>query len=117
MAVATSLTKSNRIDMPLFNIVGVTASSSTFFVAFTFLKREREKDYVWSLEQLRAATGSMCNPKVIITDRDLALMNAVARVYPTSKHLLCQWHINKNVIAHCWPFFRDLPESSTSNPK
>ncbi len=108
---------SNRFDMPLFNIVGVTASSSTFFVAFTFLKREREEDYVWSLEQLRAATGSTCNPKVIITDRDLALMNAVAYVYPTSKHLLCQWHINKNVEARCWPFFRDLPGSSTSNPK
>lgn len=33
----------------------------------------------------------------IITDRDIALMNSVATVFPTSSALLCKYHIIKNV--------------------
>ena len=34
-------------------------------------------------------------------DRDLALMNAVERIFLTSRHFLCRWHIEKNIIVHC----------------
>ena len=36
---------------------------------------------------------------VIVTDRDLALLKAVKHVFPNSKHILCMFHINKNVKA------------------
>jgi len=32
-------------------------------------------------------------------------MNAIRTVFPLSSHLLCVWHINKNVMAHCRPTF------------
>ena len=35
--------------------------------------------------------------KVIVTDRDTALMIVVATVFPTSSTLLCRYHITKNV--------------------
>ncbi|KAL5190965.1 hypothetical protein HKD37_04G010299 [Glycine soja] len=38
---------------------------------------------------------------VIVTDRDLALMNAVKTVFPESTNLLCKFHIDKNVKAKC----------------
>jgi hypothetical protein len=97
----------------------MTDSNSTFFVAFTFtfIKRKQEADNVWLLEQLRAATNGHWNVKVIITDRDLALMNAVARVFSNAKHLLCEWHINKNVKVRCWPFFCDLPATPATTPE
>ncbi len=50
--------KTNWFDLPLFSIVGMTASNSTFFVAFAFLKQEAEADYAWSLENLQEAVGS-----------------------------------------------------------
>ena len=40
-------------------------------------------------------------PSVIVTDRELALMNAIERIFPDATHLLCRWHINKNVLAKC----------------
>ena len=43
--------------------------------------------------------------EVIVTDRELALMNAIDVVFPSSKHLLCRWHINKNVLAKCKKMF------------
>jgi len=38
-------------------------------------------------------------PQVILTDRDLALMNTIEIVFPNSVNLLCQFHIDKNVGA------------------
>ncbi|KAL5147359.1 hypothetical protein HKD37_06G017055 [Glycine soja] len=40
-------------------------------------------------------------PLVIITDRDLALMNAVKIVFLESTNLLCRFHIDKNAKAKC----------------
>ncbi|KAL2894242.1 Protein FAR1-RELATED SEQUENCE 5 [Bienertia sinuspersici] len=33
----------------------------------------------------------------IVTDRDLGLTKALAQVFPQTSHLLCTWHINKEV--------------------
>ena len=35
-------------------------------------------------------------PQVIITNRDLALINALEIVFPSSTNLLCEFHISKN---------------------
>ncbi|KAH1265364.1 hypothetical protein GmHk_01G001083 [Glycine max] len=40
-------------------------------------------------------------PGVIVTNRDLALMNAVKTVFLECTNLLCNFHINKNVKAKC----------------
>ena len=32
-------------------------------------------------------------PQVIVTDRDLALMNAIKIVFPTTKTFLFRWHL------------------------
>ncbi|XP_073219851.1 uncharacterized protein [Cicer arietinum] len=39
--------------------------------------------------------------EVIVTDRDIALMNAVEYVFPKAMNLLCLFHICKNVKAKC----------------
>ncbi|GJV49259.1 protein FAR1-related sequence 5 [Tanacetum coccineum] len=42
---------------------------------------------------------------VIISDRELALMNAIDNVFPSARNLLCVWHIEKNVVSNCKGFF------------
>ena len=44
-------------------------------------------------------------PEVLVTDRDLGLIRAIRNVFPDVPHLLCIWHVNKNVLAHCKPAF------------
>ena len=39
--------------------------------------------------------------RVIVTVRDLTLMNAVKIVFPEITNLLCLFHIDKNVKAKC----------------
>ncbi|CAJ0635060.1 8268_t:CDS:2, partial [Entrophospora sp. SA101] len=62
---------------------------------------EKEADYEWALTCISKIFNGMSHPKVIVTDRELALMNAIGRIFPGAHHLLCIWHINKNILAKC----------------
>ncbi|CAH1770883.1 10294_t:CDS:1, partial [Entrophospora sp. SA101] len=93
--------KTNRYRMPLLNVVGMTSFNTTFFSCFAFLKDEKEADYEWALTCISKIFNGMSHPKVIVTDRELALMNAIGRIFPGAHHLLCIWHINKNILAKC----------------
>ncbi len=97
--------KTNRYRLPLLEIVGVTSTDMTFSVAFVYLNSEGEESYTWALERLRSVIADDVLPELIVTDRDLALMNAIHRVFPTARHLLCRWHISRNVLAKCKKFF------------
>ena len=37
----------------------------------------------------------------MLTDRALAVINALRDVFPDTKHLLCFWHVNRAVQAYC----------------
>lgn len=78
--------KTNRYHMPLLLISGVTATNSSFYVAYCFLAGEDEEDYAWALGQLRKilVDEDICDPKVICTDRDKALLKAVPSCLPSS---------------------------------
>ncbi|XP_052734171.1 PKS-NRPS hybrid synthetase cheA-like [Vigna angularis] len=74
----------------------------TFSAAFAFLSTERQSNFTWALEKLKGLfLTSEGGPKVIVTDRDLALMNAISSVFPESYQMLCRFHILKNVKAKC----------------
>jgi len=93
--------KTNKFNMPLLNIVGIACTYATFNAGFAFLREETEEHYTWALKQLAAVV----HPKVLCTDRELALMKSIASVFPTSHNLLCVWHINKNLASRCKKYF------------
>ena len=94
--------KTNKFKMPLLNSVGITCTNQTFNAPFAFLNDEREQNYTWVLTEF----AKIVRP-VICTDRELALMNSISLVFPDSKNLICVWHINKNVLAHCKKYFNE----------
>ncbi|KAG5544166.1 hypothetical protein RHGRI_016796 [Rhododendron griersonianum] len=59
------------------------------------------------LEKLKGMMDPNALPSVIVTDRELALINAITNVYPHATNLLCRWHISKNVLAKCKKMFDD----------
>ncbi|XP_057424437.1 protein FAR1-RELATED SEQUENCE 5-like [Lotus japonicus] len=79
--------KTNRYQIPLLEMVGLTSTGLTFSIAFCYIVREFADD-----ARL---------PQVIVTDRDLALLSAVKQCLPNCTNLLCRFHINKNVEAKC----------------
>jgi histone-lysine N-methyltransferase SETD2 len=96
--------------------MGITGVNTSFYVAFAFLQRKQESDYTWVLEQLSAAMLGPACPAVVVTDRELVLMNARSVVFPTAKHVLCKWHIENSIKAKCWPFFDKLPTTAAGTP-
>lgn len=95
--------KTNRFKMPLFVISGQTALNTTFYVAFCFLCTETIEDYIWALNRLKVLYTQLEIPAltVAITDMERGLMSALENVFPSTNHLLCLWHICKNVLAKC----------------
>nr|KAJ0199985.1 hypothetical protein LSAT_V11C600311610 [Lactuca sativa] len=66
--------------------------------------KEDEDSYIWALSAFQKILEN-CDPSVIVTDRKLALMNAIKTVFPNTRNLLCIWHIEKNVLANCTKHF------------
>ncbi|XP_058216857.1 protein FAR1-RELATED SEQUENCE 5-like [Rhododendron vialii] len=93
--------KTNKYKMPLLDIVGVSSFNGSFYSCFAFMQKEEEGDYVWALERFKKLLGHDQQPLVILSDRELALMNAIQLVFPRTAHVLCVWHIEKNVLSKC----------------
>lgn len=87
--------KTNRFNMLLLNIIGLTNMRSSFQVAAIFLKGETKPDYAWALNQLYNKVIQPLKidlPRIIITDRDKACINAL-NDHPALggiPYLLCQ---------------------------
>ncbi|KAH1256839.1 Protein FAR1-RELATED SEQUENCE 5 [Glycine max] len=114
---AVNTYKTNRYRFPLLDFVGVTPTTMTFSAGFVYLEAERVNNIVWALERFRGLfLRNDRLPVVIVTDRDLALMNAVKTVFPECTNLLCKFHIDKNFVESLqkfqiacspWPMFVD----------
>ncbi|XP_057443826.1 protein FAR1-RELATED SEQUENCE 5-like [Lotus japonicus] len=75
--------KTNRYQIPLLEMVGLTSTGLTFSIAFCYIVREHTIDYVWALECMKSLIGDDARlPQVIVTDRDLALLSAVKQTLP-----------------------------------
>ena len=98
--------KTNRYSMPMLHIVGFTSTNQTYTVAIAFILRKSTEWYTVALEAFLDLTGAAKLPiKVVITDREAALINALAVVLPDTYQLSCIWHLGENVKTHVKPCF------------
>lgn len=68
---------------PLLDIIGVTSTNMSFIIALLFLK-ERKIYYAWPLDKLHGLFVNELYPSMIVTDRDLAVINIVESTFPSS---------------------------------
>jgi len=113
--VLDSTYKTNKFNLYLLDIVGVTATNNSFIIGQAFLSAESTEDYIWVLEWVRNyyREAQLPNPRSITTDKAGGLAQAVTQIFPDSPHLLCIWHINNDVEAHC----RELWKKEISTTK
>lgn len=99
--------KTNRFNMPILNICGVTGGNKVIQLGLVFLSSEKENDYSWSLQQLKQimTLEAIRAPLSIVTDRELALMKSLEAHFSDTPHLLCRWHVNMNVLAKSKKYF------------
>ena len=96
--------------LPLLEIVGVTSTNKTFSMAYSFLSSEQGHNFRWVLQRVKDVIDERYYPRVIVTDRDLALVGACEAEFPDAHHLLCRWHIQQNLAKFCKNKFSDPKE-------
>ncbi|KAK8942675.1 hypothetical protein KSP39_PZI009519 [Platanthera zijinensis] len=92
--------KTNRYRLPLLCIIGVTSTNNSF------MSNEVQGSYIWALDCFRSVLDQQNLPTVLVTDREVALMNAIAVIFPQAKNILCRFHISRNILAHCKRLFK-----------
>jgi hypothetical protein len=91
--------KRNKYMCPLVVFSGVNHHNQSIVFCSAIVSDETEETYVWLLEQVLAAMGGK-SPTSVITDGDLAMRNAIRRVFPECHHRLCAWHLIRNACTN-----------------
>jgi hypothetical protein len=114
--------KTNKYSMPFAPFTGLNHHLQSILFGCALLQDESETSFVWLFETwLEAMNGK--KPISIITDQDLAIGAAIAKVFPESHHRLCLWHIRKKFpekLAHIYhknsSFKRELKRCIRESP-
>lgn len=82
----------NEYKLPVAPFIGVNHHFQFLLLGCALVADETKSTYSWLMWVWRRAMGGRA-PAVILTDQDKALKEAIADVFPDSRHCFCLWHI------------------------
>lgn len=74
---------------------GVDNYRRSITLAAALIYKEDLDSYTWALTCFKNLIQR--DPYVVITDQDLSMKAAIVKVFPTSRHRLCMWHITEKL--------------------
>jgi hypothetical protein len=74
-------------------------------VATALVSNETQETFNWILNSIFRVTGNLA-PALLFTDADLAMVAAVQKTWPATKHQFCLFHIRKNLEKHFLGVFK-----------
>ncbi|XP_076903139.1 protein FAR1-RELATED SEQUENCE 5-like [Bidens hawaiensis] len=87
--------KTNKYKMAFVPFMTIDNHCHSVTIGAGLLASETIESYTWLLQMFLKSFGHA--PKVVVTDQDLAMKQAIAAVFPNTRHRLCMWHIMKKV--------------------
>ncbi|KAK9689652.1 hypothetical protein RND81_09G073100 [Saponaria officinalis] len=100
MVIFDTTYRTNRYNLICGAFVGINNHWSNVMFGCAFLSDEKTESFEWLFNAFNESMSEDVIPLSIFTDQDLAMTNAIEKVYPISKHRLCQWHIHQNAVSH-----------------
>ncbi|XP_058769559.1 protein FAR-RED IMPAIRED RESPONSE 1-like isoform X1 [Vicia villosa] len=91
----TTYIKSND-KLPFAPFVGVNHHSQPMLLGCALVANETKPTFVWLLKTWLRAMGGQA-PKVIVTDQDKALKEAIEEVFPNARHCFSLYHILEKI--------------------
>ncbi len=106
--IIDSTYKTNIFQIPLINIIGMTAQNRSFFTKNIFIPDEKEKNYKLIFYTIRKIYDNygILYPSTFITDTCPAEIAAIKYIFPNINHILCIWHINYNILTKLKPLIK-----------
>ena len=92
----------NRFGLKLGCFVGIDNNGVTRIIAVFLLLNETEDSFAYIFNWF---SSNFCFPNVIYTDGDKQMASAIKSCFPCSTHLLCTFHLYKNLFEKVWPAF------------
>lgn len=86
----------NEYKLPFAPFIGVNHHCQFLLLGCALLADETKSTYVWLLRMWLKSMGGRA-PKVILTDQDKVLKEAIAEVFQESRHCFCLWHIMNKI--------------------
>ncbi|KAK9715618.1 hypothetical protein RND81_06G177400 [Saponaria officinalis] len=86
----------NKYCMVFTPFTGIDNHKKSVTFASALLSNEDEESFVWVFQKFMDAMGGK-EPKLLITDQDPAIRNAVPAIFKTARHRFCMWHIMNRV--------------------
>ena len=96
--IIDSTYNTNAYRKPVIQLVVVTLVRKNFSIGFAFVDNEKTESYVWVLTCLELMLGRR-QPTAFVTDKERGLAAALRTVFPKTPHLLCIWHMKRNIEA------------------
>ena len=92
----------NKKKTPYFQGTTLTHTKKILPLFQGLVDNEKESGFRWLLEQVHLLLKEFeaDDPTLFITDYDNALINALEHEFPRSRHQLCVFHMNMNVVLH-----------------
>ncbi|XP_042958009.1 protein FAR1-RELATED SEQUENCE 5-like [Carya illinoinensis] len=84
----------NRYGILFAPFVGVNHHGQSILLGAGLISNEDTETFTWLFQTWLQCMDGIA-PKAIITDQDRAMKNAIAIVFPESRHRFCFWHILK----------------------
>ncbi|XP_058217868.1 protein FAR-RED IMPAIRED RESPONSE 1-like isoform X2 [Rhododendron vialii] len=82
----------NEYKLPLAPFIGVNNHCQSLLLGCALVADETKSSYSWVMRSWLRAMGKQ-SPKVILTDQDKDLKEAIAEVFPNARHRYCLCHI------------------------
>mmetsp|Transcript_5427 Transcript_5427/g.13778 ORF Transcript_5427/g.13778 Transcript_5427/m.13778 type:complete len:479 (+) Transcript_5427:1167-2603(+) len=94
----------NRYGQKLGFFTTVSPHGHTVILAATFLQSESRESFEWAFSRFR---DTFTSPATIFTDGCAHQARAIQSEFPEAKHMLCTFHLSKNLVTHCKKAFRN----------
>ncbi|XP_021673539.2 protein FAR-RED IMPAIRED RESPONSE 1 isoform X1 [Hevea brasiliensis] len=82
----------SEYKLPFAPFIGVNHHFQCLLLGCALVADETKSTYVWLMRAWLRAMGGLA-PRVILTDQDKSLEQAIAEVFPNSHHCFCLWHL------------------------
>ena len=92
----------NRFGLKLGCFVGLDNNGLSRIIAASLVLNETEESFCYVFHWFSTMFG---NPRIIFTDGDKQMAQAIRKSFPSSTHLLCTFHLYKNLFEKVRPVF------------
>lgn len=82
----------NKYKVPFLPIVGVNHHFQFLLFGCALVGDESSSTFAWLMRTWLRAVGGQ-SPRVVITDDDISLREAIEEVFPKAHHCFCLWHV------------------------